>query len=222
MTKKRLGMVIDQKRCIGCHACAMACKVENNLPDNNWWNRVLTDNSKEMDTPTGKSPNISMSYVTLACQHCENPPCVEACPVGATYKREKDGVVIQDIEKCIGDRSCIDACPYEGVRVFNWEKPRYQVDYAVGDADAPLHLEQTVEKCTLCVHRLDKGLKPACIEVCTARARHFGDFNEPESKVSKLLKSNDYFQLMPEEKTGPSIYFLSDRSYKPKVTRKTM
>ncbi|HVJ04910.1 MAG TPA: 4Fe-4S dicluster domain-containing protein [Candidatus Saccharimonadales bacterium] len=202
-------MVIDTKRCIGCHTCAMACKVENNLPDKNWWNRTLTVGGKEMDTPSGTFPNASMSYITLACQHCENPACTKVCPVGATYKREADGVVMQDYDKCIGCRYCMVACPYTGVRVFNWEKPKYQVDFAVGDANVTPHQKHTVEKCMLCTHRLAKGLQPACIEVCTARARHFGDFNDPNSKVSQLLLKRSHFQLLPDKETNPTVYFLT-------------
>jgi molybdopterin-containing oxidoreductase family iron-sulfur binding subunit len=209
MAKKRLGMVIDTKRCIGCHTCAMACKVENNLPDKNWWNRALTIGGEEMDTPVGDFPNCAMSHLTLACQHCENPACIKVCPVGATYKREEDGVVIQDYDKCIGCRMCMAACPYTGVRIFNWEKPKYQLDFAVGDPDVPKHQKHTVEKCTLCVHRLAKDLQPACVEVCPARARHFGDLNDPNSEVSKLLRERSHFQLLPEKETNPSVYFLS-------------
>jgi len=207
MEQKRLGMVIDTKRCIGCHTCAMACKVENNLPANVWWNRVLTAGGKDMDTPSGKFPNVLLSFITLACQHCSNPHCVKVCPVGATYAREEDGVVIQDYDRCIGCRYCIAACPYTGVRQFNWEKPKYQIAFPVGDADVPTHQKHTVEKCTLCVHRLAKGLHPACIEVCPARARFFGDFNDPNSKVSQLLRQKSHFRLLSEKETKPSIYF---------------
>jgi len=209
MANTRLGMVIDTKRCIGCHTCAMACKVENNLPDKNWWNRVLTIGGEGMDTPEGVWPNLAMSYITLACQHCENPACVKACPVGATYKREEDGVVIQDYDKCIGCRMCLAACPYTGVRVFNWEEPKHQVGFPIGDANVPAHQKHTVEKCTLCAHRLARGEEPACIEACPVRARHFGDFNDPESEVSQLLLKRGHFQLLPEKETNPSVYFLS-------------
>jgi dimethyl sulfoxide reductase iron-sulfur subunit len=209
MANKRLGMVIDTKRCIGCHTCAMACKTENNQPASNWWNRVLTVGGKAMDTPAGKSPNLAMSFITLACQHCSNPHCVKVCPVEATYIRKEDGVVIQDYDRCIGCRYCVAACPYTGVRQFNWEKPKYQIAFAVGDADIPPHQKHTVEKCTLCVHRLARGLQPACIEVCPARARYFGDFNDPDSKVSQLLRQRSHFQLLPEKETKPSMYFLT-------------
>ena len=103
----RYGMVIDTKKCIGCHVCAMACKTENNLPNDVWWNRILTDNGGEMgfDMVGGSYPDdLQFGYVPVACQHCENPACVKVCPVGATYKDPETGVVRQDYDKCIGSR----------------------------------------------------------------------------------------------------------------------
>lgn len=209
MAKKHLVMVIDLKRCIGCNTCAMACKVENNVPDGIWWNRVLTVGGESMDTPDGTYPNLQMQYLTMACQHCENPACVKVCPVGATYKREEDGIVVQDYDRCIGCRYCMVACPYTGVRQFNWQEPAYQLDFAVGDAAVPAHQTDTVEKCTFCFHRLGQGLLPACIEQCPARARHFGDLKDPDSDVSMLLRSRSHFQLLAEKGTKPSVYFLT-------------
>ena len=122
----RYGMVIDTKKCIGCHVCAMACKTENNLPNDVWWNRIFTDNGGEMgfDMVGGSYPdNLQFGYIPVACQHCENPACVKVCPVGATYKDPETGVVRQDYDKCIGCRMCMSACPYNGVRSFNWEEP---------------------------------------------------------------------------------------------------
>lgn len=206
---KRLGMVIDTKRCLGCHTCAVACKKENNLPDKNWWTRTLTVGGDFMDTPQGDYPNLSQSYITLACQHCENPACIKACPVGATYKREEDGVVIQDYDKCIGCRMCMAACPYTGVRLFNWEEPKYSIAFPVGDADVPAHQKHTVEKCTFCAHRLAKNEQPACVEACLGRARYFGDLNDPKSEVSQLILKRSHFRLLPEKETEPSVYFLS-------------
>ena len=116
----RLGFVIDKKSCIACHACAVACKVENNLPDGNWWNRILTEGGDNMDAPEGTYPNLSLGNIAVACQHCKNPACVKVCPVGATYKDPETGVVRQDYDKCIGCRMCMAACPYTGVRSFNW------------------------------------------------------------------------------------------------------
>ena len=208
MTEKRLGFVIDTKRCIGCHGCTIACKVENNVPDDVLWNRILTDGGESMDTPSGVFPNVKMSFVPVNCQHCENPACVKVCPVGATYKDPETGAVRQDYDKCIGCRMCMAACPYTGVRSFNWDEPKYSVDHAVGDADVPLHQKHTVEKCTMCWHRLANGLQPACIEVCPGIARHFGDFNDPDSEVSKLIRERKVMQLLPEKDTKPSVYYL--------------
>lgn len=204
---KRLGMVIDTVRCQGCHTCCMACKIENNLPDDNWWNRVVMVDGGEMDTPVGTYPNVSMTYRTMACQHCDNPACVKACPVGATYKRKEDGIIVQDYDICIGCRTCMVACPYN-VRIFNWKVPEYRINFDVGDPDVPKKQKSIVEKCTFCVQRVSKDLKPACIDVCLGRARFFGDFNDPDSEVSKLLSTRRHYQLLPELGTKPSIYFL--------------
>lgn len=204
----RFGMVIDTKRCIGCHSCAIACKMENNVPNDIFWNRILTDGGKYLDIPSGESPNLHLSYVPLACQHCENPACVKVCPVGATYKDPETGVVRQEYDKCIGCRMCMSACPFTGVRSFNWEEPKYSLDFAVGDAKVPTHQKHVVEKCTLCWHRLAQGLEPACISVCAGIARHFGDFDDPDSEVSRLLSEREYKQLLPERGTNPSVYYL--------------
>jgi molybdopterin-containing oxidoreductase family iron-sulfur binding subunit len=201
-------MVIDTKRCVGCHTCAVACKSTNNVPDNIWWNRVNTVGGEVPDSPSGVYPNLRMEFLTLACQHCENPACTRVCPVGATYKREDDGVVIQDYEKCIGCRMCMAACPYTGVRSFNWEEPKYSIDVVVGDVSVPKHQKHVVEKCTFCAHRLTRGDEPACIEVCPGRARFFGDLNDPDSLVSQKLIRREYKQLLPEEGTNPSVYYL--------------
>ena len=204
----RLGFVIDVKSCIGCHSCAVACKVENNLPDEVWWNRILTDGGPNMDTPSGTYPNLSMMTIPMACQHCDNPACVKVCPVGATYKDEETGVVRQDYEKCIGCRMCMSACPYTGVRNFNWEEPQYAIGQAMGAIDIPVHQKQVVEKCTMCWHRLAKDQIPACIEPCPARIRYFGDFDDPNSEVSQLIRERKYMQLLPDRGTKPSVYYL--------------
>ena len=205
---KRYGMVVDTKRCIGCNTCAVACKIENNLPSNIWWNRALTDGGDSPDTPSGVFPNLKMDFLTLQCQHCENPACVKVCPVGATYKDPETGVVRQDYDKCIGCRMCMAACPYTGVRSFNWEEPQHVVPHALGDVDVPVHQKHVVEKCTFCWHRLAKGLEPACLEMCPGRGRFFGDLNDPDSEVSKLIASREYKQLLPDEGTKPSVYYL--------------
>ncbi|WP_417135088.1 4Fe-4S dicluster domain-containing protein [Rubneribacter badeniensis] len=205
---ERLGMVIDMKACIACASCAVACKVENNLPDEVWWNRVLTDGGENPDTPAGVYPDLTMSNLVVACQHCDNPACAKVCPVGATYKDPETGVVRQDYDKCIGCRMCMSACPYTGVRSFNWEEPKHVVGHALGDADVPAHQKHVVEKCTMCWHRLAKGLQPACVEVCPARVRYFGDLNDPDSEVSQLIREREYKQLLSSEGTNPSVYYL--------------
>ncbi|KTE92414.1 4Fe-4S ferredoxin [Desulfitobacterium hafniense] len=203
----RYAMAIDLKRCVGCHTCSMACKVENNLPNDVWWNKVLTVGGEEIDTAEGIYPNNEKQFLPVNCQHCENPSCVKACPVGATYKRKEDGIVIQDYDKCIGCRYCMVACPYN-VRQFNWKKPEYVVDFAVGDAAVTPHQYNTVEKCTFCTHRLAQGLEPACIKACPARARYFGDIDDPESDVSKAVRGKSHFQLLDEKGTKPAVFYL--------------
>ena len=203
------GMVIAQGMCIGCQTCAMACKVANNVPDGIWWNRVLTDGGPYSETARGEYPyNLQMDFVPISCQHCENPACVKVCPVGATYKDPETGVVRQDYDKCIGCRMCLAACPYTGVRSFNWEEPAYYADFALGDADAAKHEKHTVEKCIFCTQRVARGEQPACVADCIGRARHFGDLDDPNSEVSKLLASREYTQLHAEFGTKPSVYYL--------------
>jgi len=204
----RYGMAIDMERCTGCHACSVACKVENNLPDGVWWNRVLTVGGDTMDTPQGTFPDLDMQFLPINCQHCENPACVKACPVGATFKREEDGVVIQDYDKCIGCRYCMVACPYSGVRQFNWKEPEYAIGVSMGDENIDEHRFNVVEKCTFCSHRLAEGGIPACVETCPNVARFFGDLDDPNSEVSQAIKGRDYFHLLDEQGTKPSIYYL--------------
>jgi molybdopterin-containing oxidoreductase family iron-sulfur binding subunit len=187
----------------------MVCKVENNIPEGIWWSKANTDGGSAENTPAGEFPDgLSMSFLTIGCQHCSNPACVRVCPVEATYKDENTGVVRQDYDRCIGCRMCMAACPYTGVRSFNWEEPKYFLDFATGSSDAPTHQKHVVEKCTMCWHKLAKGESPACADVCRVLARSWGDFDDPESEVSKLIALRAYKQIKPEEGTNPSIYYL--------------
>ena len=204
----RYGMVIDLQRCMGCQTCSSSCKLSNNLPDDIWWTRVLTDGGDFIDTGRGQYPAPEMRHIPVACQHCENPACTKVCPVGATYKDPETGVVRQDYDKCIGCRMCMSACPYTGVRSFNWEEPKYAVGFPVGDPDVAPHQKHTVEKCTLCVNLLAKGGEPKCVVSCVGEARHFGDFDDPNSEVSKLIRDREHMQLLPEQGTNPSVYYL--------------
>lgn len=204
----RYGFAVDTQRCIGCHTCSVACRIENNLPVGTWWNRALTKGGENMDTPEGIFPEVTMSYVTVACQHCENPACVKVCPVGATYRDPDTGVVRQDYDKCIGCRMCMSACPYTGVRSFNWEEPKFTIDFPVGASDVPNHQRHVVEKCTMCWHKLAKNEEPACVEVCPARARFWGDLDDSSSEVAKLVGEREHIRLLEERGTNPSVYYL--------------
>ena len=201
------GMAIDLQLCFGCTECAVACKSNNNLPNNMWWNRVLTDGGDYPDTAKGTYPQVSMAHYPVGCQHCANPACAKVCPVGATWRDEKTGIVVQDVDKCIGCRMCMGACPYSA-RTFNWEEPAYAVDFPLGDFDAPKHVAGAVEKCTFCANRLARGEEPACMEHCPGRARYWGDLDDPSSEVSQLIQSREHMQLLPERGTNPSTYYL--------------
>lgn len=204
----RYGMVIDLKRCSGCKTCSVVCKVANNIPNDIIWNRVLTEGGNAPDTAGGTWDNPEMQHWPVACQHCENPACTKVCPVGATWKDEQTGIVRQDYDKCIGCRMCMTACPYTGVRTFNWEEPKYFLDFPVGNVDVPKHQKGVVEKCTMCWHRIAKGERPACADVCREMARFWGDFDDPDSDVSKLIRERPFKQLLPEKGTGPCVYYL--------------
>ena len=204
----RYGMAIDTKRCVGCNACTLACKQANNVPDGVMWSRVLTDGGDMPDTPASDGGNLSMRYFPMGCQHCENPACVKVCPVGATYKDPETGVVRQDYDKCIGCRMCMSACPYSGVRSFNWDEPQYCLGHDVGDADAPAHQKHVVEKCTFCYQRISKGEVPSCMDLCPARARFWGDLDDPNSEVAKKVASRQYIHLLEEKGTKPNVYYL--------------
>ena len=108
----RYGMAIDLKRCMGCQTCMTSCRTANNLPTGNWWNRVITDGGESLDSPDGEYPNCTLQHYPVTCQHCENAPCVEVCPTGATMKDEETGIVTVDAETCIGCKTCMQACPY--------------------------------------------------------------------------------------------------------------
>ena len=214
----RWGMVMDLRKCIGCRACTVACKAENNVSLGRF-RAVIQEET------FGTFPDTQKAFLPLMCNHCEGnekdgvPPCVKACPEypgkrmtyitpggkkiryrgGATYKRP-DGMILVDKELCIGCGKCIDACPY-GVRSFD---PFVK---AGGDPE-----KQAADKCDLCVHRVDNGLEPACVNTCQGRARIFGDLNDPDSQVSRLVKEhnldNDDHVLLPEKGTRPRLYYI--------------
>ncbi|MBU0492417.1 MAG: 4Fe-4S dicluster domain-containing protein [Chloroflexi bacterium] len=225
----RWGMVIDLDKCTGCQACSMACRMENNIPFAGpeqadlsrvkWWHKVLR-------LEEGEYPRVRITLVPRPCQHCDNPPCVRVCPVGATY-RDEEGLVRMDYDRCIGCRFCTTACPYT-VRHFNWYEPVFPEEMqSYLNPDVPVRPRGVVEKCTFCVHRLEKAkrqaaeqgrdlrdaelvLLPACNQTCPASARYFGDLDDPESTVSHLAHSKRAFTLLEDLGTRPKVIYLKE------------
>lgn len=201
------GMAIDLAKCMGCQTCATSCKLANNLPSGTWWNTVHTDGGETIDTTSGDYPNCHLQHYPVACQHCRDAACVSVCPTGATYKDEETGIVMIDEETCIGCKTCIEACPYN-VRIYNDGEPTYALDFSVGYPDAPVHLANTVEKCTMCANLVKQDQQPMCVQACVGHARFFGDLDDPESEVSKLIASRENEQLLVDKGTNPSVYYL--------------
>jgi phenylacetyl-CoA:acceptor oxidoreductase subunit 1 len=203
-------MVIDQNKCTGCGYCTNACRAHNDVPPEISWNRVIE---------AGQVGDRTI-YLSRPCMQCEHAPCVEVCPVGASYYRS-DGIVMMDYDKCIGCRYCEIACPYGG-RAFNWEEftePNPAVP-TWGQPEVPRRPRGVPEKCSFCFQRIDRGLMlglkpgidpdatPACVVACPVKARAFGDLNDPESNVSLLLKEHHYYRLREDLGTNPRVYYL--------------
>jgi tetrathionate reductase subunit B len=187
--KKRFGLVIDQERCIGCEACSVACMLENKTGAP--LIRVKTQNVEQQDTPEGRFPDLKMCFLPMLCNHCAHPPCVDVCPPGALAKR-KDGPVVLDEEVCDGCQACIEACPFDAV-LYDSEKEK-------------------AEKCSFCVHRIDRGLEPFCVICCEGQAIHFGDLSDPDSEVSRIISQKE--AVLPEAsgEVEPSVYYCPPRA----------
>lgn len=177
---KRLAMLFDLRRCIGCQTCAVACKAENDVPLGVWRSWVKK-------TEKGRYPNVKEFFLPIVCNNCEKPICVTVCPVNAGIKRP-DGIVIIDPHKCIGCRYCMASCPY-GVRYIH---PTRKI----------------AEKCYWCHHRIDAGLQPACVEACPTGAILFGDLNDPESQLAKSVAKNAVQVLKSELGTQPHTFYI--------------
>ena len=211
MTKIRYGMAIDLQRCVGCEACSVACKQENHTPPGVAYAKVIK-------LEFGEFPNVSRHFQPVLCNHCENPSCVPVCPVGATWKRKEDGIVVVDYDICIGCRYCVTACPY-GARSFDFgdnyneplsdfeqqPSPEYGENRERQKGVSPIG---NVRKCTFCLHRVTRGEKPACVLTCMPNARTFGDLNDPESEISRLVAERRTFRNKEELGTEPNVFYL--------------
>jgi len=199
----RYGMVIDLGRCVGCQACSLGCKAVNGTPPGVWWCKVFLGE-------IGKFPTSRRIMMPLQCMHCQDAPCLDVCPTGATYKRA-DGIVAVDYDKCMGCRYCETACPY-GARTFLEAVKPYSAEFGFTPFEQlvyPKHQAGVEEKCNFCMERLAKGEQPKCVETCIAYARTFGDLDDPTSEISRIIVARKGHQLLPELGTNPSIYYLS-------------
>ncbi len=198
----RYGMVIDLKACIGCHACALACKAENGTPPGIWWSKVVSQEN-------GKYPSSSITVTPVLCMQCNNASCVSVCPTGASAKRA-DGIVAVNYDQCIGCRYCEAACPY-GARTFVNSIKKYYPEKELTPYEKVAYAKHQTgveEKCNFCADRVAQGKEPACVATCPAYARYFGDLDDPNSEVSKLISQRGGHQLKAELGNDPSVYYL--------------
>ncbi|MBI5547416.1 MAG: 4Fe-4S dicluster domain-containing protein [Deltaproteobacteria bacterium] len=175
----RYAMTVDTRRCVGCSACVLACKAENRVPQGAYRDWIVTETR-------GVFPTLTQEIRSERCNHCRSAPCVSACPTGASHYAA-GGTVLVEHGKCTGCKACMAACPYDA---------RY------------VHEEGYVDKCTFCLHRILKGQLPACVENCPTRALAFGDLNDPDSPVSRLLRGRKHKVSKPESGAHPNVFFL--------------
>ena len=178
MTK--YAFVIDQRKCIGCHACTVACKAEHDVPIGVYrtWVKYIEK---------GEFPNSRRYFLVNRCNHCDDAPCVAICPTKALYKR-KDGIVDFDSSRCIGCKSCMQACPYDALYIDPYS--------------------HTAAKCNYCAHRTEVGLEPACVVVCPEQAIIAGDMHNPNTEIARLIAREPVRTRKPEQGTGPNVYYL--------------
>ena len=194
----KYGIIVDLDRCTGCMTCVIACKQENLTRPTVWWNKILELESESLDRIT---------FLRHACMHCEDPPCLAACPLAAIYLRP-DGIVLIDQARCEGAGDCVDACPYGAIDI----NPAY--DY-FPDQKLPFEEETDPHRqhpsgkagaCTLCVHRIDTGQEPLCVAGCPSKAMIFGDLDDSNSLIHKKLSKS--VQLLAAEGTHPKVSYI--------------
>ena len=171
--------VLDQDKCIGCHACTTACKSENEVP-------LGVTRTFVKSAEVGRFPQVRRTFQVTRCNQCTDAPCVTACPTQAMYRRP-DGIVDFDKTICIGCKACIAACPYDAIFI----NPE----------------DHSAEKCNMCAHRLDVGLEPACVTVCPTEAILVGDLNDPDSKVAEIINREAVTVRRPEKGTRPGLFY---------------
>jgi len=177
----RFGMVIDTTKCVACMDCVVACKTENEVPEGLCRDWIVQE-------VKGALPKLQMEIRSERCNHCDNPPCVDCCPTGASHVESLGKTVQVTGDLCIGCKACLASCPYDA---------RY------------IHPEGYADKCTFCMHRVVEGLEPACVAVCPTHCMYFGDLDDPNSQVSRLIRSRKGHTLLPEAGTKPRIHFLT-------------
>lgn len=217
-------MVIDTRKCVGCHACTIGCIAENKLPPGVVYRPVITEEF-------GEFPNVQLRFTPRPCMQCEEPPCVPVCPVNATWRRP-DGITIIDYDKCIGCRYCLTACPY-GARTSDFGENYGNAD-VVADANGAVLGKNAMawqqqpnneygknwdrsghespmgnaRKCHFCLHRLERAELPMCATTCIGRATYFGDANDPDSLVTELVTKNNVQTLLPHKGTKPRVFYI--------------
>ena len=213
----RWGMLINLNMCVACYACVAKCKQEHFLPKNVLWGRIIV-------AETGEYPAVRKKAYPVLCNHCKDAVCVDVCPTGATEKRD-DGIVRVDADKCMGCRSCSIACPYQARTYYSKREEYYtgQGFTAFEELGEKLHPFQlgTVIKCNFCMERIDAGMKkglkpgvdreatPACVTACPAKARYFGNLDDPSSEISRLIKKWNATPFRSDLGTNPSVFYES-------------